>query len=242
MQSTYKTYLLLAILLAPLSSASPVNNSPPKTPPNQGTPAGTVNAPEHALSLPSHDTDHILRIWAKAQKDKLLMVPYTKGGAELWIQFEIEYAMKVDVGIPVQTAINMREQHVYENSALAADWVFKSETGQKGRIVELKVESSTQTGSTLVNNVMEDQKKVSGGLKPEFKDYETSVYALSWKKSTQEKLVADGGMIPLSIPKLQLANGEEVKLFVWDKPKGNGSPKTPSKAVAPKHSRSEEAA
>lgn len=236
MRFSYKPSVLLTALLVSLAfSPCWAIPGPPETPvkPDPGKPVPPDAPPRHGGQGTLKVTRY-LSDWMRSQRDKLTMAPYTKGGIESWVQFEFEYAIKKFMKIPIETIVPFREQHVYEKSSLAADWVFKSDIEQstvstRGLIVELKVESSTQTGKTFVDAVKKDQQKISGGILPAYKGYETAVLAIAWNKDTKSQLEAkdnkeDSEMVAIAGAVIKLHDGRTIQLYEWTNPGTNKRP------------------
>lgn len=199
----YSPRILLAALLVSLAvspcltipvgpattrSQSPVPTGGPSTPGKTAL-TNVPPAPQKGhKKAPQEITEYVVD-WMESKETSFRGMSPTQGGTEIWCQFDFEIATKLRQGIDVENEkITVREQPVYDNGRLKADWVFPHTNQHKGLIVELKVESKSQTQTDLVNKIVKDQKKVSGLLDDQYKDYDTAVLAILWNASTRKLL------------------------------------------------------
>lgn len=222
---SYKRLILLRILLASLAISScvglPAGTSPEPSTPEKKTLGEPQGAPlKGNRKAPKEVTDYIME-WMHNKEDRLRAFASTKGGAEAWVQLDFEVETKERQSIDVEEPIHMREQRVYGKSATAADWVFKPGPKHGGLIVELKVESSAQYGSTLAQKVLEDRAKISGPIDEKYEEYDTAVLAIAWSSKTDEALTK-ANMIRVRTSDIKMetksANGEDqvIRLYEWN--------------------------
>lgn len=153
-----------------------------------------------------------------------------------WSQFDFEVFFKRLIYQNVFAA-SIREKRVYgpktpvgketNGDQRQADWVFHPLADNKrGLIVELKVESDTNTGTTLRNNVISDQQKVLE-INPKYASYDVVVYAIAWNVISQTYLkeasmiAVERSNIPLNDPKRP---GLVARLYQWDPESAKESP------------------
>jgi len=128
-----------------------------------------------------------LAVWMQsaAMKEKITQLPYTKGGTEIWVQYEFEYAMKKKLGIKIQSRAGFREVKVYkEKIQQLADFAIVDNTGgtnSKCYVAELKVRSSSVQLDAFIKSIQSDQEKVKAELRPEYASCERAVLALAWE-------------------------------------------------------------
>lgn len=173
------------------------------TPPGQvgGSPGSNpspVGAPMKAGRTTSYHVAKDLAEWIQSQGvSGWCHIPAETGGCEIWVQVGFTNYMKNKYRISPGIG-NIREQHVFANSRLAADFTFPANVGgdgkpaTRGAIVELKVESSSRKGPTLAKSVEEDREKFAGGVKAEYKDYDQVVLAIAWTETTKDALKSAG--------------------------------------------------
>ncbi len=238
---SYKPRTLLVALLGTLALspcfAVPVGagSNPPQSPSSGGgpaTPAGKAipirlpPAPmKNGQKAPPEFIMFITK-WMEKKEDRFRAMASSKGGTEGWAQFDFEVETKLRQGIDIESSIDVREQRIYADQTLAADWVFAPGNNHKGLIVELKVESSSQKGAALASKALKDQRKILSPLTEKYKDYQRAVVAIAWTPITQRALV-DANMFPLADWKITMKShpGQEIKLYEWNgELKGTDSP------------------
>lgn len=197
------------ILAVPINTDSTDSTTPlvdgQVTPPDQvgGSPSSHLTPPGAPLKAGKNTSYQIARDladWIRSQGENgWCHIPAEAGGCEIWAQVGFTNFIKNKYRIPPSTRI--REQHVYLNSAQAADFTIPPNIDSNGKpltrgiIVELKVESKSQKGAALVDLVKKDREKLEGGVKEEYKDYDKAVLAIAWTKPTKQALTKDGGML-----------------------------------------------
>ena len=225
------TFLLASLAISPcLTVPVGTGNTPPPTPnTNPGgvaapvTPAGKPSAlfsptapHKKKLEAPIEVTQFIVD-WMKKSQFRLRGSVGSNGGTEAWVQFDFEMECKDRQGISPERRIGMREVRVYASSRQAADWVFDPGNGRRGLIVELKVQSRSQFGTRFSRLVRDDQQKVSGELKPKYKNFDVGVYALAWGEDTKKELLTKANMVAVPSSEIPLEKEKgSLMLYKWD--------------------------
>jgi len=199
---------------------------------------------EKTLSTRAFQISNLIVPFLEGKKDQICRTQVgTNGGSEGWFQVELEDYLKREMHLGSDS---IREVRLYaKNKAEAADFVIEpSNSGPpKGLIIELKVQSSSQQGATLVKKVQEDQIKLGKKIKKKWASYDKTILAIAWdetadaKNSIKTKMAAaDMKEHPLNIEcDNDAGTGHKGKhkifLFEWDNA-GVGSkrptPDTPS--------------
>jgi hypothetical protein len=177
--------------------------SRPTTPDNKpgGGGESPPNAPGRENTASHFPLTKALTKWLESKKEILPYVIDSVGGIEIWVQVDFEAFVKKGFG-GQQFPTILREQPVYQKTkglprkTKRADWVFVPKPGDvdnlQGIIVELKVQSSSNTKKSFQTLVEKDVQKLQLDLKPDYKKFDRAVVAIAWNPEFDKGMLASG--------------------------------------------------
>lgn len=194
--------------------------SPPQTPAKKhpipgGGEASPPGAPSKSGQHASINVDKYILDWMKKpiNAEKLAhSASTTNGGWECWTQFELEFYIKQQMGIPTSTQV--REVRVYDDQDLSADFAFDppATSNKKGIILELECENQKMVN--MKASVQKDIDKLKKPLKPKYQDYDRAAFAMAYTPKAQQDMQGLG-MTPLGsgVPLTGAEEGKTLKVF-----------------------------
>lgn len=139
-------------------------------------------------SKKSYEVDAAVRDFFDVNRSELQGVCQTNGGWEVAAQVLLESAFRREYTLSRKVYKSLREQAVYTDSSMKADFVLPSTEEWTGMIIELKCENiNSNAGASMQERVQSDINKAKK-LKDEYRSYDFLVLAMTYSTEAENAL------------------------------------------------------
>ncbi|EPE35823.1 hypothetical protein GLAREA_05161 [Glarea lozoyensis ATCC 20868] len=201
----------------------------PTTPDNKpgGGGGSPPNAPGRENTVTRFSLTKTLSKWLDSKKEILPYMVDQKGGIEGWVQAEFAAYVRKGLGSQDSTTIS-REIAVYagrEHALKQADFVFIPKSGNadraQGLIVELKVQSSSNSPNSFKELVNKDLKRMELDMQSKYAQYDRAVVAIAWDPEILKTM--DKFKLP-KIHSVPLEDASETTVTIYASEEGKKEP------------------